>query len=217
MLVRQRHYHISHVVPFPADSRDTAVRANSAISQQLRLHASLVDQFLAHILCIGCVLRGGTRAPPPFAGVGGVGCAAIRDMGTCGTYRCDGSDLGSQPRLARGIWNCEPRPARPSARVPGSLARGLEWPFFLLLIAFLLGSLSLGLLSVKGRGLERLTGILLLLSIPLSVMIILGEYWNVNVASRLENIVYPVLQPASRIVMGVWLWNSARRLKQMES
>ena len=47
MLVRQRHYHISHVVPFPADSRDTAVRANSAISQQLRLHASLVDQFLA--------------------------------------------------------------------------------------------------------------------------------------------------------------------------
>ena len=93
----------------------------------------------------------------------------------------------------------------------------MEWPFFLLLIAFLLGSLSLGLLSVKGRGLERLTGILLLLSIPLSVMIILGEYWNVNVASRLENIVYPVLQPASRIVMGVWLWNSARRLKQMES
>jgi hypothetical protein len=62
------------------------------------------------------------------------------------------------------------------------------------------------MLAVKGRGLERATGILLLLSIPLSVMIILGEYWNVNVASRLENIIYPVLQPASRIVMGVWLW-----------
>jgi len=119
-------------------------------------------------------------------------------------------------------WRAEYGTASPDRR--DLLRVFLEaWPgvwnglFFLLLIAFLLGSLSLGLLSVKGRGLERLTGILLLLSIPLSVMIILGEYWNVNVASRLENIVYPVLQPASRIVMGVWLWNSARRLKQMES
>lgn len=94
------------------------------------------------------------------------------------------------------------------------------WPqvwnalFFLLLIAFLFGSLSLGLLAIKGRGLERTTGILLLLAVPLSTLIMLGEYWNVKVASGLETVIYPVLQPASRMVMGVWLWKSARHLKQ---
>jgi hypothetical protein len=86
------------------------------------------------------------------------------------------------------------------------------WPavwdgmFFVLLVAFLFGSLSLGLLATKGRGLERATGILLLLSVPLSILIIAGEYWNVRVASRLEGIIYPILQPVSRVVMGVWLW-----------
>jgi len=87
------------------------------------------------------------------------------------------------------------------------------WPqvwdgmFFVLLVAFLLGSLSLGLLAIKGRGLERATSVLLLLSVPLSICIITGEYWNVSIASRLESFIYPILQPISRAVMGGWLWS----------
>jgi hypothetical protein len=93
------------------------------------------------------------------------------------------------------------------------------WPqvwngmFFVLLVAFLLGSLSLGLLAIKGRALERITGALLLLSVPLSVLIILGEYWNVKVASDLENVIYPILQPTSRMVMAVWLWIAGKSCK----
>jgi ABC-type multidrug transport system permease subunit len=93
------------------------------------------------------------------------------------------------------------------------------WPavwdgmFFVLLVAFLLGSLSLGLLAANG--LERATGILLLLSVPLSILIIPGEYWNVRVASRLEAIIYPRLQPVSRVVTEVWLW-SCRVPNKME-
>ena len=91
------------------------------------------------------------------------------------------------------------------------------WPavwngmFFVLLAAFLVGSLSLGLLAIKGQGLERVSGFLLLLSVPLSLLIIAGEYWNVSFASRLQSFIYPILQPASRLVMGRWLWNSGRR------
>ena len=87
------------------------------------------------------------------------------------------------------------------------------WPavwdgmFFVLLVAFLLGSLSLGLLAIKGHGLERATGIFLLMSVPLSILIIAGEYWNVRVASHLEGVIYPILQPISRVVMGMWLWS----------
>lgn len=88
------------------------------------------------------------------------------------------------------------------------------WPdvwngmFFLLLIAFLFGSLSMGTLAFRGSGLERATGVLLLLSVPLSVLIILAEYFSVSIAGSLESVIYPILQPVSRFTMAVWLWRS---------
>jgi hypothetical protein len=82
--------------------------------------------------------------------------------------------------------------------------------FFLLLVFFLLGTLSLGLAAWRGRGLERAVGVLLLLAVPLTLVIMLGGYTNISTFSAFVGWVYPVLQPISRATLAVWLWQQAR-------
>jgi hypothetical protein len=81
--------------------------------------------------------------------------------------------------------------------------------FFLLLVAFLLGSLLYGLAAIQGRGLERLLGALLLAAVPLTALIIAGGYGGVTWTDAIVGAVYPALQPASRLLMGIWLWRAA--------
>jgi hypothetical protein len=81
--------------------------------------------------------------------------------------------------------------------------------FFLLLVAFLLGCLMYGVAAVRGRGLERVVGALLLAGVPLTAFIMAGEYFGVGWANVISDAVYPVLQPVSRFLMGVWLWQAA--------
>jgi hypothetical protein len=82
--------------------------------------------------------------------------------------------------------------------------------FFLLLVAFFLGTLSYGLAGLRGRGLERLVGALLVAGAPLTALIMAGEYYGVAWANAISDGVYPVLQPVCRFLMGVWLWQAAR-------
>jgi len=81
--------------------------------------------------------------------------------------------------------------------------------FFLLLVAFLLGSLLFGAAAVRQKGLARAVGVLLLAAVPLTALIMAGGYAGVAWANTLSDAVYPVLQPASRFLMGVWLWRAA--------
>jgi len=81
--------------------------------------------------------------------------------------------------------------------------------FFLLLVAFFLGSLLYGLAALRGRGLERLVGWLILAGAPLTLLIILGGYTGADWANQVSDAVYPVLQPVSRLLMGVWIWREA--------
>jgi hypothetical protein len=81
--------------------------------------------------------------------------------------------------------------------------------FFVLLVAFLLGSLLYGLAALQGHGLERLVGWLLLGGAALTLLIMAGEYAGVGWANQISDATYPVLQPASRLLMGVWIWRAA--------
>lgn len=81
--------------------------------------------------------------------------------------------------------------------------------FFLLLVAFLLGTLFYGLALRRGAGTEKVVGICFLLAVPLTLMIIADGYGGVGWFAPLVTWVYPALQPVSRFLLGVWLWKVA--------
>ena len=81
---------------------------------------------------------------------------------------------------------------------------------FLLLVAFLLGSLFYGLAAWLGRGLERWIGALFLLAVPLTLGIVISSYTKIVLFDAAIAWVYPVLQPVSRALLGCWLWSQGR-------
>ena len=83
--------------------------------------------------------------------------------------------------------------------------------FFLLLVAFFLGTLCFGLAA---KGLEKAVGALLLLAAPLTLGILLGGYTSLTVFTGATEWVYPVLQPVSRALMGLWLWQRSGDFSQ---
>jgi hypothetical protein len=78
--------------------------------------------------------------------------------------------------------------------------------FLLLLCAFLLGTLAFGLAMVTSPGLERVVGVLMLAGAPLTIVILLQEYAGMPALGALVGGIYPVLQPVSRCLLGLWLW-----------
>ena len=87
--------------------------------------------------------------------------------------------------------------------------------FFLLLIAFLLGTTCYGMAAVRQGGFERLIGILFLLAAPLTIIITLDGYAGLSLSGWIAWS-YPILQPVSRFLLGIWLWRSGR-VMQMEA
>jgi hypothetical protein len=85
--------------------------------------------------------------------------------------------------------------------------------FFLLLIAFLLGTLFFGLAAIRGQRLERWLGWLFLLAVPLTIVIILDGYAGFSLQSSVIDRVYPMLQPISRGLLAYWLWTESRSYK----
>lgn len=83
--------------------------------------------------------------------------------------------------------------------------------FFVLLIAFLLASIFYGWATWSGQGLERVLSYLLWLAVPLTLIIILSEYFNFTTGEVLVAWIYPILQPVSRFVLGVVLWKIASK------
>lgn len=85
--------------------------------------------------------------------------------------------------------------------------------FFVLLIAFLLGTAFYGWATWCGKGLERLLSYLFWLAAPLTILIILSGYFGLEYGTTVVGIVYPILQPVSRFVLGLFLMKNGDNIK----
>jgi hypothetical protein len=84
--------------------------------------------------------------------------------------------------------------------------------YFLLLTGFILGSVFMGLALIRGRSLTLVVGILMLVIGALSVLTLLAGYNGPPWAGQVSEFVYPVLQPVTRTLIGVWLLREGWRL-----
>lgn len=78
--------------------------------------------------------------------------------------------------------------------------------FFVLLVAFLLGTLFFGWASWRERGLGRALSGLFWLAVPLTALILLAGYADAAWAGVAAGYTYPFLQPVSRFTLGLYLW-----------
>ncbi len=81
--------------------------------------------------------------------------------------------------------------------------------FFVLLIAFLAGNFFFALTAYGSNVLQKILSILFWLAVPLTGLILLEGYTKATWPSNIIAWFYPVLQPVSRILLGVFLWKAA--------
>jgi hypothetical protein len=111
----------------------------------------------------------------------------------------------------REAWHSADAPAREVIRINVAMYDGLwDAMYMLLLIGFAIGNACLGAALVTGQGLTRLVGGLLLAACALTVVLFVGELGVTLLPSALTEWAYPVLQPAARVLLGLWLWQVAR-------
>lgn len=82
--------------------------------------------------------------------------------------------------------------------------------FLVLLIAFLLGTLFFAWATWKSSGLKKVLSYLLWLAVPLTVLIILSGYAGQEWAGQATQYLYPILQPCSRALLGMVLWQASK-------
>lgn len=83
-----------------------------------------------------------------------------------------------------------------------------EGIFFVVLTTFLAGTLSMGIALFRGDRLQRSLAILFLLAAPLTLVIMLDGYFGASLSAWIAWS-YPILQPLSRALLGVWLLRAA--------
>lgn len=82
--------------------------------------------------------------------------------------------------------------------------------FFVLLVAFLLGTLFFAWATWRSKGIGKILSYLLWLAVPLTILIILSNYAAQAWAGQVTKYLYPVLQPVSRCLLGVFIWQSIK-------
>lgn len=95
----------------------------------------------------------------------------------------------------------------------GALLAG--WPgvfdglYFVLAIAYLLGSATFGMLALRGDRPAALAGVFLLLGAAIGLAFLVSGYGGPAWPGMLAGHLYPVIMPAGRLVLGWWLWQVA--------
>jgi hypothetical protein len=80
--------------------------------------------------------------------------------------------------------------------------------FLLLLIGLLLGNIFYGVAMVNDRGSARVLGALFLAVAVLTAFTVSLEVGGPGLPSALAVWLYPIVQPVSRLLVGVWLWKT---------
>lgn len=80
--------------------------------------------------------------------------------------------------------------------------------FLLLLIGFLIGNVLYASATWRGRGLTRVLSFFYLGAAFLTLAGISGEVGGPTLPPILSTWLYPLLQPAARLTIGIWLWRA---------
>ena len=80
--------------------------------------------------------------------------------------------------------------------------------FLLLLLAFFAANILYGCATIRGQGLTRLIGIFYFGAAFLTLSIISSELRGPALPPLVETWLYPLLQPAARFSIGLWLWRA---------
>lgn len=109
-------------------------------------------------------------------------------------------------RLARN-WPQADAPAREILRAQiGSYDALWDAMFLLLLLGFLIGNVLYGIACLRDRGLTRTLGLFYFGAAFLTLIGIIGELGGPSLPPLLSTWLYPLLQPAARLLIGIWLW-----------
>jgi hypothetical protein len=84
--------------------------------------------------------------------------------------------------------------------------------YFLLLSGFILGSFFFAIALLPQRGFDRLIGAFFLVVAFLSVLNLIAGYGGPAWTGAIAGFVYPLVQPAGRALLGVWIWRSAANI-----
>jgi hypothetical protein len=80
--------------------------------------------------------------------------------------------------------------------------------FLLLLVAFFAGNILYGIATIRERGLTRVLGFFYFAAAFITLDIISGELHGPTLPAAVGFWLYPLLQPAARFLIGVWLWRA---------
>lgn len=78
--------------------------------------------------------------------------------------------------------------------------------YFLLLTGFLLAHLLFGLVLARSKGVDRIAGVGLLAVAALSLLNFSAGYGGPAWTGAVAGVAYPLLQPAVRFGLGLWIW-----------
>lgn len=185
----------------PAASLDERVLFLNNPFYQLRAWSYFVHPFLVLAAALGVAVALRRRA------------AGLVIPGFLGFLLWSFTEAGQQAmtltvfhRLAK-AWPQADAPAREILRIQIANYDAL-WDalFLLLLTAFLIGNVLYGLACLRERGLPRVLGGFYFGAAFLTLASIIGELGGPALPPPLNMWLYPLLQPAARLLIGVWLW-----------
>ncbi len=106
-----------------------------------------------------------------------------------------------------GAWRTADTAAREALRSQIATYDALwDAMFLLLLLGFLVGNVLYGIATVRGTALTRTLSWLYFAAAFLTLTIISGELRGPTLPPLVEAWLYPLMQPAARFLIGMWLW-----------
>jgi hypothetical protein len=172
---------------------------------RLRSWDYLVHPFLAFTAALGVAMR--IRAWRPAAAVIGLLGFAVWAFTEAGQQTLT---LFAFDRW-RAAYPAADAAMRAVIRTNTAMYDGLwDAMYFLLLIGFAIGNLSLGLALIRGAGLTRIVGILFLAAVALTLTDMAGALEWGSLPEPLGRWSEAAIQPLGRVLIGVWLWKAAR-------
>lgn len=185
----------------PAGSLDERVLFLNNPSYQLRAWVYLVHPFLALAAALGVAAALRRQA------------AGLVLPGFLGFLLWAFTEAGQQTvtlalfhRWAR-AWPQSDAPAREILRMQIANYDALwDAMFLLLLLGFLVGNVLYGIACLRERGLTRVLGAFYFGAAFLTLTGIVVELGGPSLPPFLNAWLYPLLQPAARLLIGIWLW-----------